>query len=79
MVNPNGREARGADVLVDAQLSGPTMTVVAATERDGMAEDGPELPVRRRADGAAIVEVRDLPPAEVLVIANDAALHGRRA
>ena len=31
---------------------------------------GSRLPVKRRADGTAFVEIRDLPPSEVLVLVN---------
>jgi hypothetical protein len=31
---------------------------------------GSRLPVRRTLDGAAYVEIRDLPPSEVLVLSN---------
>ncbi len=79
VVNVNGEALRGADVLVDAALNsavGATLTVVINTESiDRDATDvshgaGSQLPIRRRADGAAFVEIRNLAPSEVLVLTN---------
>jgi hypothetical protein len=75
VVNPNGREARGADVVVDAGLNAQdtTFTVVCSTaEAAGLPghRAGDSLAVRRRADGTAFVEIRDLGPAEALVLTN---------
>jgi hypothetical protein len=74
VVNGNGREARGADVVVDAQLNaeGATFEVIAGSAQAAGAaigghHVGQRLPVKRR-DGAAFVEIRDVPPSEVLVL-----------
>jgi glycosidase len=79
IVNGNGAAARGGDVLADAALNaGPQsfLEIVAnsAHTAAGAAYRGPHpigqrLPVRLR-DGAAYVEIRDLPPSEVLVLVN---------
>ncbi len=79
VVNSHGGEPRGGDVVVDANLNpeGGEMTVVANTAEAaagtaaGMSHPvGSRLPVKRRADGTAFVEIRDLPPSEVLVLVN---------
>jgi glycosidase len=73
VVNANGREERGARVLVDADLNPPNsvMTVVlntAQAARGGVS--GETLPVKRTADGKAYVEIHRLPPSEALVLMN---------
>ncbi|MGZ8395499.1 MAG: hypothetical protein ACXW3X_02380 [Rhodoplanes sp.] len=79
VVNSHGREPRGGDVVVDASLNpeGGEMTAVANTAEAaagtaaGMSHPvGSRLPVKRRADRTAFVEIRDLPPSEVLVLVN---------
>jgi glycosidase len=79
IINVNGSAARGADVLVDADLnggSGATMTVIANTAVVAGTQGpiahplGSHLPVRRSASGATFVEARGLPPAEVIVLTN---------
>ncbi len=79
VVNGHGTAARGADVLVDADMNPPggTMQVVLNTAEAGdpVGYGGPHpvgssIPVRRTAQGIAYVEIRDLPPSEVLVLAN---------
>lgn len=79
-VNSHGSEQRSADVLVDAGLSGPggkgSMTVVLNTAQEaakprrysGAYRMGSKLPVKREGD-VAYVEIRDLAPSEVLVLA----------
>jgi glycosidase len=78
VVNAHGVQPRGGDVLVDAGLHplGSVMTVItntaetAAGSPSGVAHPiGSRLPVKRR-DGTAYVEIRDLPPSEVLVLVN---------
>lgn len=76
VVNGHGREQRGADVVVDASLNaaGASMTVVLSTaEIAGVASTHPlgsSVPVLRKPDGTAFVEVRGIGPSEVLVLAN---------
>jgi glycosidase len=79
LFNANGNAERGADVLVDASLNPPgaTMTVVLNSTQAGGAGAfngshpvGSRLPIVRTADGAAYVEVREVPPSGVLVLAN---------
>ena len=75
IVNTHGSESRGADIIVDASLNGGGhLTVVAnSAEAAGASTSmpvGSEVPVRRNGVGAAFVEVRDLPPSEVLVFVN---------
>ncbi len=85
IVNGHGTEARGGDVLVDASLSpvGSALKVVLNTAQAGSpaAYAGPHavgssLTVKRTGDGIAFVEIRDLPPSEVLVLANHAQAGG---
>ena len=63
-------------MLVDAVLNpqGGEMTVIANTAEQsaGGVEQpiGSRLPVRRLSDGTALVEIRNLPPSEVLVLVN---------
>ena len=79
VVNAHGTQMRGGDVLVDAALNsqGGEMTVIANTaetaeQSAGGIEQpiGSRLPVRRLPDGTAFVEIRNLPPSEVLVLVN---------
>jgi hypothetical protein len=77
VINANGLAARGADVLVDAQRNLPdsTMTVILNSAQTGGAASpahpvGSQAPVRRTASGAAYVEIRNVDPSEVLVLAN---------
>ena len=78
-MNVHGSDARGADVLVDASLNPPdaVLIVIANTAQtaagatySGSYAVGTPLPVLRRADGTAFVEIRDLPCSEVLVAVN---------
>lgn len=76
VVNANGREERGARVLVDADLNPPdgVMTVVLNTAQaaggGGSHLAGETLPVKRAVNGNAYVEIHGLPPSEALVIMN---------
>ena len=79
IVNAHGVEPRGGDVLVDSSLNplGGELTVIANTAQTaagtaaGLAHAiGSRVPVKRLADGTAFVEIRNLPPSEVLVLVN---------
>ena len=80
VVNPNGEQSRGADIIVDANLNSDgtdKMTVVLNTAQvvnihgfSGSHPVGSTVPVNRTAEGRAFVQIRDIPPAEVLVLAN---------
>ena len=76
VVNANGREERGARVLVDADLNPPgsAMTVVLNTARAaGISASHPAgevIPVARTADGTAYVEIRGVPASEALLLIN---------
>ena len=79
VVNGHGTDARGADVLVDASLSpsGSLLQVVLNTAQagcplaySGAHPVGSSLVVKRTGGGIAFVEIRDLQPSEVLVLAN---------
>ncbi len=79
VLNPHGNAARGADVLVDAILNAATMTVVANTAEaanpqgySGAHAVGTRLELKRRNDGLAYVELRDVGASEVVVLANHA-------
>jgi hypothetical protein len=79
LVNVNGAEPRGGDVLVDADLNGRNgaafRVVSNSVEAAGIGgpvthPTGSRLMVKRKGSGIAYVEVRDLPPSEVLVLVN---------
>lgn len=77
VVNGHGRARRGGDVVVDARLNaaGSTFEVVVNSEEvAGLSpashRAGERVPVRRRADGTAFVEIRDVGPSEVVVLVN---------
>ncbi len=78
IVNVNGTQSRGADILVDAGLSTSVgnLTVVANTAEvanPGTPVNHPigsTLPVQRTGDGNAYIAVRNLGPSEVLVLLN---------
>lgn len=81
VVNGHGTASRGADVLVDAGLNPPgsTLEVVLNTAQSGSPAgyDGPHprgarVPVLRSTQGIAYVEIRNLTPSEVLVLARHA-------
>lgn len=81
VLNPHATELRGADVLVDAQLNPPgsRMTLLlnsleTATQApsSGAHPCGSELAVQRATNGIAFVEIRNLAPAELLVLSNHA-------
>jgi glycosidase len=80
VLNANGAERRGADVVVDTSLNPAetgTMTVVlntaqaAGTARfTGLYPVGSTVPVNSTADGRAFVRIQNVPPAEIIVLAN---------
>jgi hypothetical protein len=77
VINAHGVERRGANVLVDAILSGDSLTVLLNTAQtanpvgySGGHPVGSTLPVRRTTDGIAFVEIRDVDPSEVVVLTN---------
>jgi hypothetical protein len=80
VLNGHGTDARGADVLVDASLNPPnnSMTVVLNTAEAGGASAagsatvGTKVPVRRKPDGTAYVEIRNVPASEILVLVTHA-------
>jgi hypothetical protein len=74
MINPHGTQARGGDVVVDADLNQPGMafTVIANSMEAGTSAGiahpvGSQLPIKRRSDGTAFVEIRNLAPSAVIV------------
>jgi hypothetical protein len=77
VLNAHGVERRGANVLVDATLSGDSLTVVLNTAHaanptgyGGSHPAGSTLPVHRTPQGIVFVEIRDVDPSEVLVLTN---------
>jgi hypothetical protein len=80
VLNANGTEQRGADVIVDTSLnsdSNSTMTVALNTaqtvDTQGFAGSHPvgsAVHVNKTADGRAFVRIQGVPPAEVIVLAN---------
>ncbi|MHC4207880.1 MAG: alpha-amylase family glycosyl hydrolase, partial [Planctomycetota bacterium] len=80
VMNSNGTELRGAEVIVDVALNSGgagTMTVVLnsaqvarAQEYSGTHPAGSEISVSRTADGRAFVRVEKVQPSEIIVLAN---------
>lgn len=79
MINPHGTQARGGDAVVDADLNQPGMalTVIANSMEAGGGTSagiahpvGSQLPIKRRSDGTAFVEIRNLAPSAVIVAVN---------
>jgi hypothetical protein len=79
VLNANGTDVRGANVLVDNSLNPPgtSLTVILNTAQaaDPQGFSGPHsvgsiIPVLRTADGKAYVEIYDVPASEVLVLSN---------
>jgi hypothetical protein len=80
VLNTNGTELRGAEVIVDAALNSGgsgTMTVVLnsaqAVEKadySGTHPAGSQVAVHRTADGRAFVRIEKVRPAEIIVLAN---------
>ena len=80
VMNANGTELRGADVIVDAALNSGgsgVMTVVLNSVQSAETPDysgthpaGSEVAVHRTADGRAFVRIQGVPSAEVIVLAN---------
>ncbi|HEY9665593.1 MAG TPA: alpha-amylase family glycosyl hydrolase [Coleofasciculaceae cyanobacterium] len=78
IVNPNGNNSRGGDVVVDANLcpAGTEFTVITNTAQaaqgnsfNGLHPVGSTVPVKRLSDnGVAFIEIRDVLPAEVLLL-----------
>ena len=74
VVNGHGTEPRGGDVVVDASLEAPSFEVVLnsaqAAGRGSPMPVGTRVPVLRRSDGTAYIELRDVGPSEVLALTN---------
>lgn len=79
VLNPHGSETKDSDVTVGAELNEPnsSMDVILNTAQaanpqgyTGSHRIGTRVPVLRTKDGRAYVEIRDLPPSEVLVLTN---------
>ncbi len=79
VLNTHGTDSRGGDILVDVNLnpSGSAMVVVLNTIESVQASTsihpvGSKLPIKRKSDGTAYIEVRNLGPSEVLVMLGEA-------
>jgi glycosidase len=81
VVNVHGTEFRGGDVLIDAGLNPPggSLTVITNTAQissgspSGVSHPvGSRLPVKRAGGETTFVEIRNVPPSEVLVLVNHA-------
>jgi glycosidase len=78
VVNGHGTARRGGVIVVDARLNpgaGAAFEVVANSEEAGTGAVsahgvGDRVPVKRRRDGTAFVEIRNVGPSEVLVLVN---------
>jgi len=80
VLNANGTEQRGADVMVDTELNSDdsgTMTVVLnsaqVVDTHGFSDSHPagsEIPVSRTADGRAFINIRNVRPGEIIILAN---------
>jgi len=74
----HGTAARGADVLVDADVNASaaaTFHVVANTAEAGGVPNpahpiGSSVALQRRPDGTSYVSLRNCPPSEVLILLN---------
>jgi len=84
VVNQHGSENRGARIIIDGGLNpeGSSLIIRANTEEAAAKANGgtygkpqyavgKNLPVKRQPDGTAYVEIFDLSPAEVIVLANE--------
>jgi glycosidase len=77
VVNTHGERARGADVMIDASMNEPgsSFRVIVNTAEtadagyDGTHRVGSSVLTRTR-DGVRFLEIRDVPPSEVLVLIN---------
>jgi hypothetical protein len=80
VMNTNGTELRGAEIIVDAALNSGgsgVMTVVLNSAQAAKTQDysgthptGSEVAVHRTADGRAFVRIEKVRPAEIIVLAN---------
>ena len=79
VVNVHGTQSRGADVIVDADLNPPgtEFSVVANSHEAAVDTVGgishaveSRAAVKRKADGTAYLEIRDVPPSTVVVLIN---------
>jgi glycosidase len=77
IANGHGMEYRGADVAVDSILCNDSMTVILNTEQaadpdgyTGSHQVGSTVPVKRTENGNAYVEIRNVPPSGILILAN---------
>jgi hypothetical protein len=80
VMNTNGTELRGAEVIVDAALNSGgsgVMTVVLNSAQAAETQEftgahpvGAEVDVHRTADGRAFVRIEKVQPSEVIVLAN---------
>jgi glycosidase len=79
VMNGHGRQPRSGDVAVEGALCPPgsSLTVMVNTAAAsgtyrGTHAPGEQLVVKQRPGGPAFVSIRDLPPSEVLILANAA-------
>jgi glycosidase len=76
VVNLNGREERGARIMVDASLNPPGGVMIVALNTAQVAgisashPVGEAIPVARTADGTSYVEIRGIPASEALLLMN---------
>jgi glycosidase len=77
IVNTHGKRRRGGYVLVDRRLSRPGSSLLVAVSTaavdpgyTGNYQVGAHVEVHQQKGGPAFVDVRDLPPSEVLVLVN---------
>jgi hypothetical protein len=80
VMNSNGTEMRGAEIIVDVALNsggtGKMMVVHNSAQSAGTTDDsaahqvGSDVAVHRTADGRAFVRIENVPPAEIIVLAN---------
>jgi glycosidase len=79
VINAHGTQVRGGDVVIDANLNQPgtTLTVIANSMETGAGTPagvahpiGSQLPIKRRFDGTAFVEIRNMVSSGVIVAVN---------
>jgi glycosidase len=77
VLNPHGTQERGADIVIDRALNpaGSALTIIVNTAQAAAPGHpfnvvGNNIPVKQLASGIHCVEIRNLPPSEILVLAN---------
>lgn len=70
VLNPHGSKKRGARIIVDANLVAREGQMWVLLNTSDLTADSVPIEVKRTPDGAAYVEIMDVPPSELLVLTN---------